>query len=665
MQFVLYPYMQKLFLSKPPSQNPRRAARHLCWLPLALAALLITGCSNGDAPATPAASSPLAADPLPAPPGGSPDDGSQMDNPFRINYAGYLPLQEKIAVFLSDSGEPIQWQLRNSQHQVVASGTSDDYRENDHASGDSFFRIDFSGFTEPGEGYYLVVGEQRSHSFDLSNDPYGDLTLDVFRFFKDHRRHGDVFSRSVNDWTDHVVSFDFIADAGDQGYYPVNAAEAKWSLINLLEVYPQINDYYAKRRDDMVTVYDELVFFAGPMYHLIFPGEKLAVAKLHTNSNDDWAPCTGTTGTGTESCISMPETKATFSVARSLAAMARLHTRYGTEEETAQAWEMARRALHNAETEELVCLGPESVGGEGGYYPNNDNWSLWREPRTHRDPCAAGPEADPTNDNVADDHYSALVELYLTARQLGYSDEAQQLEKKMTEHPHHLRVDQFWWGAVAPEGTLSLLAHRPEGLNLSQAEINLFTYAEKVLGHQQVGYPGITFDVQSERWNSGDRDEVDNNFRWGSNRMQLNDARILMRAADLRHEQGDHHSAARYTNGALRVLDQMFGTNAVALAMVTAADYPHIQHAVTRTHDRLVSDSVSGKMVLGPNNWTNSNDPHMPAFGTQPGMKMFALTGTGWASREISIDGNAALVPVMYFATQVAPRYLEAAAAAQ
>jgi hypothetical protein len=588
------------------------------------------------------------------------DDGSQLANPFRINYAGYLPLQQKIAVYVTEDKTPIEWKLLNAAGELVASGASSDYREKDHASGDSFFLIDFSHVTTPGDGYFLAVGDQTSHAFSLSNDPYGELKLEVFDYFKDHRREGDRFTRSVHDWTDHQLTLNFIADAGDQGYYPVNAAEAKWSLIHLLETYPEVNSYYSDKREDMSRVYDELVFFASPMYQLIFPGQKLAVAKLHTNSNDTWAKCHGTTGEG-NSCISMPETKATFSVARSLGGMARLHARYGTAEEAARAYEYASRALHNAETEDFVCLGYESFGGEGGYYPNNDNWSLWRDPRTHREPCAEGPEADPRDDNVNDDHYAALVEVYLAALQLGLTQDAEALKPKILAHRHHQRVSQFFWGAVSTEATLSLLALRPQGLDLTQAEKNLFSYADQVLAYQQVGYPGVTFDVKSNQWKNGDRDEVDNNFRWGSNRMQLNDARILMRAADLSHAAGKHSDAARYTNGVLRVLDQMMGTNAVALAMLTAPDYPHIDHAVQRTHDALVGDDVSGKFVLGPNNWTNSNDPAMPAFGSQPGMKMFALTGTGWASREISIDANAALVPVMYFATEVAPQYLEAA----
>ncbi|MFZ0428171.1 MAG: hypothetical protein WAO20_08630, partial [Acidobacteriota bacterium] len=54
--------------------------------------------------------------------------------------------------------------------------------------------------------------------------------------------------------------------------------------------------------------------------------------------------------------------------------------------------------------------------------------------------------------------------------------------------------------------------------------------------------------------------------------------------------------------------------------------------------------------VLGPNDWTNADDPDMPAFGSQPGMKMMPRTGTGWAAREIAIDGNAPLVWLSWWA---------------
>ncbi len=252
-----------------------------------------------------------------------------------------------------------------------------------------------------------------------------------------------------------------------------------------------------------------------------------------------------------------------------------------------------------------------------------------------------------------------MVEIFLAAEQFGLKDEANALRKKIENHPHHQRIDLFFFAAISTEGTLSLLSNRPESMDLSKAETNLFAYSDTILAYQKVGYPGITFDVRSDYWDSDDQDDVDNNFRWGSNRMQLNDARILMAAARISHENKRYGEAAAYTNGVLRVLDQISGTNAVALAMYTSHNYPFIEKAVTRTHDRAVSDKEDGKLALGPNNWTNSSDPDMPPFGSMPGMKMFTLTGTGWASREISIDGNGALFPVVYFATELAPKILQ------
>lgn len=616
-----------------------------------LFALFISACST---PNTTSKSGPLTRH--------SPDDGTQMLSPFRLNYAGYLPLQQKLAVYITKAKQPVQWVLKDKHHRAVAKGISKDRRADDHASGDNFFIIDFSKYQTEGLGYYLSIAGNDSAHFDISDDPYGDLKLEFFDFFKDHRRSGDVFDRQVDNWSEHSVTLNYVVDAGDKaGYYTVNAAEAQWHLINAFETYPEFNDYFHKQSSAMAKVYDELVFMSDPLHKVIFPGETLAVAKLHTHSNSTNMKCPGAPGdSGT--CISKPETKATFAVARTLAAMARLHQHFGKNDLAHKDYKQAKKALNNAEQSPFVCLTWEGFGGEGGYYPNNDNWSLWRDPRSHRDPCASGPVADPKDNNISDDHYAALVEVFLSAKKLGYANDAQQLQKAVEQHPHHQRVDQFYWGAVSTEATLSLLTHRPKDMDLTGAEQNVLRYAQRVLAYQDIGYPGITFDTQSNTWDSNDEDNKDNNFRWGSNRMQLNDARILMEAAKLSYQGQQYQQAARYTNGVLRVMDQISGTNAVALAMYTAGDYPHIEHAITRTHDANVPDSESGKLVVGPNNWTNSNDPDMPPFGSQPGMKSFALQGTGWASREVYIDGNASLVVATYFLTEIAPDYLEAAA---
>ena len=277
------------------------------------------------------------------------------------------------------------------------------------------------------------------------------------------------------------------------------------------------------------------------MEKLIFPGKRLAVAKLATNSNDTWAICPGATGEGGP-CGSKTETKATFSVARTLAAMARLDDRYGSSLDTEIHYELAKTALNNAETSPFVCRDWTAFGGEGGYYPNNDNYSLWRNPEIERDPCATGPKADPKDNNTNDDHYAAMVELYIAAVQFGFKVDAAELKKKIEVHPHHLRIDQFFFGAVSTEATLSLLANRPKGMDLTQAEENVFAYADKVVANQQVGYPGVTIDVKSIQRDARTPDDTANNFRVGSTRLHRHDAPIVLADAELNMSSQEHNT---------------------------------------------------------------------------------------------------------------------------
>jgi hypothetical protein len=88
---------------------------------------------------------------------------------------------------------------------------------------------------------------------------------------------------------------------------------------------------------------------------------RLAVPKLHTNVAS-WAPCAPHEA-GT--CLSKPETKATYAVARALAQVARLHLDQRHPEAARKAFASARAALTNAQTEPLTCRGFDAFGGEG------------------------------------------------------------------------------------------------------------------------------------------------------------------------------------------------------------------------------------------------------------------------------------------------------------
>ncbi len=357
--------------------------------------------------------------------------------------------------------------------------------------------------------------------------------------------------------------------------------------------------------------------------------QKLAIAKLHTNV-PSWGPCPPHS---TGPCVSKTETKATYAMARTLAQLARLHVGEGQEQEARRAFGLGRTAFTNARVEPPLCRDFPDFGGEGGIYPDNDVCALWRDPASHREP------SHPGRDNIEDDAYSALVEMFLTSRVLGDPGTAA-LAKEVAAHPRLGEIAEFWWMAVAPTANLSLLTLHPEGIDLTPVRRQLFAYADECVKQMRVGYPGVTQDAGSDRWKSGDKDDVDANWRWGSNRMLLDDAIVLAVAAEEKARAGDRKAAAAYAGHAVRVMDCILGTNAMALSMVTGFG----ENAVERLHDTIVPDAEPGKMALGPNDWTNAGDPDMPAFGSLPGMKLMPVKGRGWAARESAIDGNAPLV---------------------
>src|SRR5690554_6007099 len=114
--------------------------------------------------------------------GYSADDGTQMNESFRINYAGYLPQASKLAFYLAPNRGAIQWQIQGTN----CSGSSDRYVSNDKSSGDSFYVIDFSDCTQQGTNLRVQVGQDQSLPFDISLDPYGDIKYKFFDYFRDH-----------------------------------------------------------------------------------------------------------------------------------------------------------------------------------------------------------------------------------------------------------------------------------------------------------------------------------------------------------------------------------------------------------------------------------------------------------------------------------------------
>jgi len=143
------------------------------------------------------------------------DDGSQLASPFRVNYLGYFQQGPKVALYLSAEGGTLAWSLKDAAGKAVATGTSRDHVSADFASGDSFFRVDFSSFAGTGAGFRLSVDGKDSEPFDVAaTGPYGRLAEESFDYFRDHRAPETVFEKFLHDWTTGRIVGPFWYDAG-------------------------------------------------------------------------------------------------------------------------------------------------------------------------------------------------------------------------------------------------------------------------------------------------------------------------------------------------------------------------------------------------------------------------------------------------------------------
>ena len=506
---------------------------------------------------------------------------------------------------------------------------------NDFASGDSFFRIDFSSFTGTGAGLRLSVDGKDSEPFDVyATNPYGRLAEESFDYFKDHRAPETVFEKFLHNWTTGRIVGPFWYDAGDKGSYPTNTAMAAWLLMNLYERWPESNATLGK-----TTLYEEVKVGAALMHQLILPGQKLAVAKLHTN-----VPAWGPVPAARDGAVRVDDRDeghvrdgADARAARAGARSARSSRRRGEAGLRARAHRVHERADRAAA---LPRTSRTSAGRAGstrtttsarcGASPRQAPRAVPPRPRQHRGRRLRGPRRDVPGRAGARRPRCAAA-----------------LAKEVAAHPRFGEISSSG-GMRRPRPATSRCSRCARPASTSRPiRKNLFRYADELVAFEKVGYPGVTKDTRSTRWNTGDRDELDHNWRWGSSRMLLDDAILLAFAAEEKARDGRSRRRPRRTPAAaVRVLDWILGTNAMALSMVTGFG----ENAVERLHDTIVPDGEPGRMALGPNNWTNAGDPDMPAFGSLPGMKMMPVKGRGWAAREIAIDGNAPLVWVAWWA---------------
>ncbi|WP_265087744.1 cellulase N-terminal Ig-like domain-containing protein [Klebsiella pneumoniae] len=87
---------------------------------------------------------------------------------------------------VSDSTQPLNWTLLNSVGTKVAEGQTRPFGIN-RASNENVHIIDFSQYTEETDKLTLVVGDKKSHPFNISSKLYQQLKYDALSFFYQQR----------------------------------------------------------------------------------------------------------------------------------------------------------------------------------------------------------------------------------------------------------------------------------------------------------------------------------------------------------------------------------------------------------------------------------------------------------------------------------------------
>jgi endoglucanase len=511
-----------------------------------------------------------------------PDTGPRV----RVNQVGYLPSGPKNATIVTESTDPVGWELRNGSGSVVAQGNATP-RGVDTASGQNVQTVDFSSVTTTGSGFTLVADGETSHPFDIRADLYNQLRSDALQFFYIQRSGIAIDGALVGQQYARPAGHVGVApnqgdlsvpcqpgvcgyrldvrggwyDAGDHGKYVVNGGIAAYQVMSTFERTKSavtarfgaaLGDSTLRvpeRGNRVPDVLDEARWELEFLMRMQVPdGEPLAGMAHHKMHDRNWTGLPMQPEADPELReLHPPSTAATLNLAAAAAQCARLYVSYDAAFAT-RCLTAARKAWVAAKANPARLADPNDGNG-GGSYSDGD---------------------------VSDEFYWAAAELYLTTGEAGFLAE-------LTASPHHtgevFSTTGFNWPATAALGRLDL-ATVPSGLSTAErtrirqsvveaADRYLATLRAQAYGLPLPGGPG--------------------NYFWGSNSNILNNAIVIATAFDLT---GD----AKYRNGAVESMDYLLGRNALNHSYVTGWG----EKSSRNQHSRIFGNQIDQTLPIPP-----------------------------------------------------------------
>jgi len=567
-----------------------------------------------------------------------------MNNPdAHVNQLGYLPQGTKVAIIESDDSAPLGWQVIDGGGHVLANGKTQ-VGNLDKDSGDKVHWADFSGVTQPGKGYRLVVDGEASYAFSIDARVYKPLKDAALAYFYHNRSgtpieipwagqwqwtHGpghlsDVDVGCINDCGYRLNVLGGWYDAGDHGKYVVNGGISVWTLLDFYERAQYLGGNVAALGDGSQNipeskngVPDLLDEARWEMEFLL----KMQVPPGHDNSgmvhhkihDSSWT----TLGrvppeTSKDRYLHAPSTAATLNLAATAAQSFRIWK--DIDAEFAERCRLAAIRAWNAAQRFPKVYAPQYANQGGGPYDDND---------------------------VSDEFYWAAAELYIS---LGTED----LLAFLQSSPHHLKfptdtghehVEHYTsmtWQSTAALGAISLAVvpnHLPD-----QAQISTL---RGLIGSAADAYLAI---IQSQGYRVPIRAGSNGHYPWGSNSLVANNALILALAYDFTGQ-------AKYLDGVILGMDYLLGTNPLNFSYVSGFGENSLQNPHHRfwAHQKRSTfpHPPPGALAGGPN--SRLQDPTSSRLKGCPPERCYIDNVDAWSVNEVAINWNAPLAWVAAF----------------
>lgn len=566
-----------------------------------------------------------------------------------VNQVGYFVGGVKHAVHGREEalrGQPT-WTIKDAASGDLAFAGVTAAAEEDVASGDFVYRVDFSAFDVPGT-YILSVDGVDSQPFTIAENIYGQLKIDALRYFyltrsgtpleaefageayarpAGHVSDGDVtcFSGEAAGQTFEPCAYRLNAaggwyDAGDYGKYVVNGGIALWTLLNTYERNPEgyadgalnlpesgngVPDILDESRWQMewmlsMQVPDDAPL-AGMVHHKLHALNWDGLPVLPPTEVDNANPTNGR-------MLMPPSTAATYNMAATAAQCARIWREIDAE--FAQTClDAAEKAWRAGQDNPIMTYG-NIPGNGGGNYDNAD---------------------------TSDEFYWATAELYITTGNEEYLNALVESDHFTgMETMANANASVMYWGDTAALGTISLVT-TPNGLTTEQLDgLRAGIIAAADIYLERVASEGYGVPITAQQ------------YFWGSNSSVLNNAMLMALAYTFTDD-------VKYHEGVVRSMDYILGMNANNFSFVSG----YGGAAMTNPHHRFWAN-LSGfpppppGVIAGGPNGSPADDYAIREIGELPTSRRYVDHVDSYSTNEVAINWNAPLVWVAAYLSDMA-----------